>query len=263
MSNNNLLALRRSYWSLWNYWMLVGLCLVAIFIPFVFTNAFLSFVPLTMNPASIDLILRLAGVAFLLYSFIALCYQRAYSKYSVYPDRVEASHGIFQRKVSTAYLEHIRSLDVNKSLAGMLLGYGNLYLGTAGTGGSNVTMIGLDDPAKVRDLLRKLIKGESIDPEKQSQPEPAIHTAQVQEQSPESVAPVHSDSLAKEPLNGFGAAFQDPLDEHIASDTDSGAVDPVLFNLPTAALYEELDRRMRAVDRDLSDQREPVVSDSQ
>ena len=254
MNEISQMSLRRSYWSLWNYWFLIFVCVLALLIPFILTDTFLAFVPINLDPGVLDSYLRKAGLIGLIVSAIAMAYQRLYSRYEIFPDRVEASHGVLSKKVSTADLGHIRSIDVNKSLAGMLLGYGNLLLGTAGTGESNVTMIAVDEPAKVRDHLRMLIRGESGTDAK---PEPSHPSPQpfplVTEQpsismSEKDDAPlIHQrmDQLGSlDALNGSNDQLQTVVDE-------SEKVDSAIFKLSTDALYAELERRMREVENTL------------
>lgn len=147
---------RPSYASLWNLWVVLLIGALLAVRPGFFAYLIQSHVDMAgVEPFLAPALRGLGGIA-CIWMLLSICYQRLYSHYVLYEDRIVAVHGILRRRESTAEYPHIRSIELQKSLPGMLLGYGDLLLGTAGTGETNVNMRGVDAPEKIRDRLREL-----------------------------------------------------------------------------------------------------------
>lgn len=156
---------RRSFSSLWNIWLCLGMALVCFVVPGKVTYLLDLYVPLGESFFTVEKLVRLAGMAGAATAGAWLLYKRYYSRYIVHDDRIEAKYGILKRHTSTANFQHIRSIDVEKTLMGMILGYGTLLFGTAGTGETNVVFEGIADPEKVKEKIRRKERGESWDEE--------------------------------------------------------------------------------------------------
>jgi membrane protein YdbS with pleckstrin-like domain len=150
------LIFHRSYISLWNYWLLLTIGLVCLLTPSLVTDLANRYLPLDDLLATVDAGVRTTGLILTGWMGGWIMIKRLYSRYTVYEDRLEARHGILRRRTSTASFSHIRSIDIDKSLPGMLLGYGDLLFGTAGTGETNVVFHGIADPEIIKEKIRRL-----------------------------------------------------------------------------------------------------------
>ncbi|NLC22184.1 MAG: PH domain-containing protein [Halomonadaceae bacterium] len=146
----------RSYISLWNYWLMLVISLAFLLVPSMITDLANSYLPLDSMLGTVDSAIRVIGLIMTGWSGGSIMIKRAYSRYTVYEDRLEAQYGILSRKTSTANFSHIRSVDIEKKLPGMLLGYGDLLFGTAGTSEVNVIFHGIADPEIIREKVRRL-----------------------------------------------------------------------------------------------------------
>jgi len=91
------------------------------------------------------------GIFILLYVFL----DRRCKKYTVTTRRVTAKRGIFTKTVDEVNIAHIRSMNVVQSLWGRLWNYGNIFIGTAGTAGVEVTIQGVSDPVTLKELIAR------------------------------------------------------------------------------------------------------------
>lgn len=165
MNNTNhdlpLLKMRRSLWAFWNLWLVAAIGVIFVGMAGFIADLILDHVEIEM-PDKMILGIQGVGAAIIAYSFIQILYMRYYSTYTVYTDRMEVSHGIFSKSVSSIYMEHIRSVDVKKTLAGMILGYGNLFIGTSGTGDNNITMLDIEEPMLTKKTILEIRDGEYV-----------------------------------------------------------------------------------------------------
>lgn len=155
MQNENTpvsIKMARSYWSVWHLWVVavIGLLMIVM-------KGRLSMI--IIGSESLSLISAGLGLGLLLGGLFKAFYMRIYSRYHIKSDRIDVSHGVFSRRNTSIYMEHIRSVDVSKSLAGMILGYGDLLIGTSGTGDSNIKMRDIDEPMKVQQLILDIRDG--------------------------------------------------------------------------------------------------------
>jgi len=91
------------------------------------------------------------GFIILLYVFL----DRRFKKYIVTSRRVTARQGIFTKTVDEVNIAHICSMNVKQSLWGRLWNYGDIFIGTAGTSGVEVTIHGVSDPAAFKELIAR------------------------------------------------------------------------------------------------------------
>lgn len=73
--------------------------------------------------------------------------------YSISNMRVYAKSGIISKKTKEATLEKITDVNLKQGWLGRLLGYGDLIINTAGTGGYEIVLSSITSPGKVRDML--------------------------------------------------------------------------------------------------------------
>ena len=91
------------------------------------------------------------GLFILLYIFL----DRRGKKYTVTTRRVTARKGIVTKTVDEVNIAHIRSMNVRQDLWGRLLNYGDIFIGTAGTEGVEVTIFGVQDPVSLKELIAR------------------------------------------------------------------------------------------------------------
>lgn len=146
------IKMARTYWSLWDLWLIVvfGLAIV-VMSPFI-SQEFVGDKSLAMMVAG-------AGFATVFGAGVKILYMRVYSQYVIMEDRIDTSHGVFSKHNTSIYMEHIRSVDVNKSFMGMLMGYGDLLIGTSGTGENNIKMVEIDTPQDIQQLILDIRDG--------------------------------------------------------------------------------------------------------
>lgn len=69
--------------------------------------------------------------------------------------KVMAEVGIISRTTNEVAIRDIRSINMNQSILERIFGLGSVQIGSAGTGGIEIRFIGITNPAKVRDAIRK------------------------------------------------------------------------------------------------------------
>ena len=91
------------------------------------------------------------GVVILLYVYV----DRRGKKYIVTSRRVTAKRGILSKTVDEVNIVHIRSMNVKQGLWGRLWNYGDIFIGTAGTAGIEVTIHGVLNPVGLKELIAR------------------------------------------------------------------------------------------------------------
>lgn len=76
--------------------------------------------------------------------------------YEITPESVVARHGIISRNVTRIRIADIRTLSLRQSLLGRLLNYGSVLIGTADTGGTELTMRDVTSPSALVELIESL-----------------------------------------------------------------------------------------------------------
>lgn len=76
-------------------------------------------------------------------------------KYTVTDRRVTAKKGILTKTVDEVNIAHIRSMNVKQDLWGRMMNYGDVFIGTAGTEGVEVTIRGVKNPVALKDLITR------------------------------------------------------------------------------------------------------------
>lgn len=88
------------------------------------------------------------GLAIVVLATMVL-YPMLANRYTLTADQVQEVNGIIERHTRTTRLEHVRSVNVEISFIGRLLGYGDVVFFTAGSGGDDVRLTGIDDPETI------------------------------------------------------------------------------------------------------------------
>lgn len=118
----------------------------AIFPAFVLCAAIVAaeiYLPKVSNIAVCALLIWL--VYFATKTFIAILG----ASYTVTAETISARVGIISRNVSHIRTADIRGMNISQSILGRIFGYGNVVIGTAATGGAEIVMRDVSDPAKI------------------------------------------------------------------------------------------------------------------
>jgi membrane protein YdbS with pleckstrin-like domain len=99
------------------------------------------------------LTLPLMGLGLLIILIVIL--HRYQYTYRITNKRVSSRVGIIAKHVNEVDIEHIRSVTTSQGILARILGYGNVIIGTAGTGGVEVVIISIASPEQVKELIKK------------------------------------------------------------------------------------------------------------
>ena len=91
--------------------------------------------------------------AWLLVPWLLAWLHRRSSVLRVYPDRIVWERGIVTKDIRELFIKDIRSLDVNQSVWGRLIGVGDLTISTAATVDAADCIVGIPHPAQVKDAI--------------------------------------------------------------------------------------------------------------
>jgi len=89
--------------------------------------------------------------------------RRIDTHYTVTNRRVIVRRGVLNRNERSASLDRIQNVNTGQGLWGRILNFGDIEFDTAGsdTGDADLTLRGVDDPHRMRDLLdREVLKRE-------------------------------------------------------------------------------------------------------
>lgn len=161
MSSSPELSFRRSYYSLWKLWLLALVSAVCLVASKGVAHLLADLLGIGQGSPVMAGLVRDAGLLGSLCAAAGITYYRFYSRYRVYPHSIEAKNGILYRHNSSANLSHIRSVDVKRTLMGMIMGYGDIHFGTAGTGEANVNFLSVSDPDQIKKRIEQLIHSPS------------------------------------------------------------------------------------------------------
>jgi len=78
-------------------------------------------------------------------------------KLVVYRTKIIFQTGIFSKEERLIPITKITDLRVTKGCMAGIMGYGNLYIETAGTTGTEIAIMDVDNPDYARDLILHLI----------------------------------------------------------------------------------------------------------
>lgn len=75
--------------------------------------------------------------------------------YTITNKRVSARVGIIAKHINEIDIEHIRSVTTKQGILARILGYGNVMIGTAGTGGIEIIIKNIANPEQIKELIKK------------------------------------------------------------------------------------------------------------
>lgn len=156
---------RQAMRALWRPWLLVGLGLFIAAFPGVplgllaswlgagvadYAAEFWAGMSMSGTGATrrVGLLLSLAGL-------VRIGYEWLVERYRVEGDIVSRSRGVVARSVDQLALQDIRTIGMDQSLIGRVLGYGTISLAAAGTGSDDVIFTRVKDPKALKDELTK------------------------------------------------------------------------------------------------------------
>jgi len=76
-------------------------------------------------------------------------------RYKVTERRVLSVEGLLSRKASEVEIKDIRNIQISQSFLERLFRIGTVSIGTAGTAGVEITLRGIPDPTRARDVIRE------------------------------------------------------------------------------------------------------------
>ena len=91
--------------------------------------------------------------AWLLIPWLIAWLQRRSSILRVYVDRISWEQGILTKATQEFFIKDIRSLEVNQSFWGRIIGVGDLTISTAATVDAADAVEGIPHPTQVKDLI--------------------------------------------------------------------------------------------------------------
>lgn len=107
------------------------------------------------------------GIGFVM---IAITYFRHQSiQYVLTSEEVYKKTGILSRNVINIRLDRIQNTSYSQSLPERFLSYGSIRVDTAGTGGTDLTLVNVPNPEHVNGLITEQLDSVSAQPEEQAQ----------------------------------------------------------------------------------------------
>jgi len=79
-------------------------------------------------------------------------------KYTVTTHQLEMRQGIISKKTSEISIKNIRNIKLNQGIGQRLLGIGDLFFASAGTGGVEIAFRGIPDPGGWKGKINRLIE---------------------------------------------------------------------------------------------------------
>lgn len=222
---------RRSYFYSWEYGLLVFLGAAFLAAPGAFTDAWLAYASLTTEPESVDRIFRILGLALVAVAAGCICRARIIDRYQMQADGVEARCGLIGAQVNSLRFRHMRGIVVSKTLMGMLLGYGTVRFTSDRAGENDVVFTGIDEPEALREIVRKIMSGEEVSPERG-----ASSTSQDDPVSGQGAAP---HTTAEEPTPSPAAVLSEPPPPPVFERTEPVITEPEHHSSPKGVLLSE------------------------
>jgi uncharacterized membrane protein YdbT with pleckstrin-like domain len=91
--------------------------------------------------------------AWLVIPWLVALYRRHALVLRVYPDRVALERGVFTKEHREFFIKDIRSIDVDQTMLGRLVGVGDVSISTAATVDAAEQILGVPAPMRIKDLL--------------------------------------------------------------------------------------------------------------
>ena len=91
------------------------------------------------------------GIFYLIWIFL----DRSHTVYRITSKRVSTRRGILSRQSNEVMIHDIRFINVQKNFLGLMFGFGDINIGTSGTGGIEVVLAGIKNPEQLKDTIQK------------------------------------------------------------------------------------------------------------
>lgn len=100
-------------------------------------------------------VLLLPFFGFGLYFIIRAILQQKSQVYLLTSQKILVKSGIFSRKIDEVAVRDIRSINMIQSLSERLFNLGSIHVGSAGTGGIEIIILGIKNPGDVLNRIRR------------------------------------------------------------------------------------------------------------
>lgn len=130
------------------------------FISMLFDPAQLKEAPELLQGKSLEKGVSWIGLLILLFCLLRILVERILYKYEIKEKVIRTHKGIIAKKRSTVQFRHVNSVEVNKSIIGTLMNFGDVELYTASTDGSEILLKGVHNPDEVAKVLGKRLDHE-------------------------------------------------------------------------------------------------------
>lgn len=154
------IVLRQSWKSFAFGWMVVGLSLIAAAIPGTLLDLYHQYTGQAVTqffgfPPNI--LLLYAGLITAAFAFsVQIAYPLLANEYLLTDDEIVETFGLIQKRTRITKLAHIRSVNVNITFVGRMLGYGDVFYYTAGSDDVDVTLHNIANPTETADLIKEM-----------------------------------------------------------------------------------------------------------
>jgi uncharacterized membrane protein YdbT with pleckstrin-like domain len=98
----------------------------------------------------------IAAIAIGIIVLIRIVFQRISLTYTITKDSICSINGLIARNENEIRIKDIREVGVSQSIGQRILGIGNVYFASAGTGGVEVTFEGIGNPHGVKDRVNEI-----------------------------------------------------------------------------------------------------------
>lgn len=106
----------------------------------------------------------IAAVAIGIIIFLGIIFKRISLTYTITKDSIQSRNGLIARNENEILIKDIREVGVSQSIGQRILGIGNVYFASAGTGGVEITFEGVSHPHRIKDWVNKIRKSsETLD----------------------------------------------------------------------------------------------------
>lgn len=154
------IVLRQSWKSFAFGWMIVGLSLIAAAIPGTLLDLYHHYTGLAVTEFfgfPPNLLLLYAGLTTAAFAFsVQIAYPLLANEYLLTDDEIVETFGLIQKRTRITKLAHIRSVNVNITFVGRMLGYGDVFYYTAGSDDVDVTLHNIANPSETADLIKEM-----------------------------------------------------------------------------------------------------------
>lgn len=154
------IVLRQSWKSFAFGWMVVGLSLIAAAIPGTLLDLYHQYTGQAVSEVfglAPNLLLLYTGLITAAFAFsVQIAYPLLANEYLLTDDEIVETFGLIQKRTRITKLAHIRSVNVNITFVGRILGYGDVFYYTAGSDDVDVTLHNIANPTETADLIKEM-----------------------------------------------------------------------------------------------------------